>query len=110
MIDLEDLLIFRRVHQTKHAETGVRNRASKVITEAISLPQDQAQSMAAKTALLQKINEFIREHQADTIGIGTGMPRGAQWQSNGIAAPLTGNAANAAVVANSKAHQVCHCT
>lgn len=79
--------------------------------ESATLPLDQTQLISEKTALLRKINEFIREHQADTVGIGTGMHRGAQWQSGGDAVdttPLTGNTANAAAVADSKAKQVCH--
>jgi hypothetical protein len=112
-VDLNELVRMHFKHQTKQAFTGVRTSQHLMALETPVVKQ--------LTECQQLLKEFLQIiHEQGEKGVGTGLARNARWTAwnpapggrDGIiegetAQPISGNAANAAAVADATAKQVC---
>jgi len=107
-IDLSLLVNLRLEHQTKQAFTGIRTSQAPHTTET-------GKEMSERQRILKEFSSIICE--AGERGVGSGLERTARWRNpptgqngnaavNAIAAPVVGNAANAAEAAKNVAKQV----
>ncbi|KAK7684416.1 hypothetical protein QCA50_012363 [Cerrena zonata] len=88
--DIELLVKYRKQHETRQAAEGVRTQATK------STPSNEVSS---RRQLIKEIHQVLKA--VDTRRIGTGLERNARWKGDvHVGPPLTGNAANAKVVAD----------
>lgn len=103
-VDLSQLVAVRRAHQTKRAANSVKTRASP--HDAVSTRSPEPTD---RQRLCAQMAEVIRR-------AGSGLERDARWKSGtapGTRSPaevlaLTGNSANAEVVAKERVNTVCH--
>jgi hypothetical protein len=114
MLNFKSLVDLRFDHQRIQAKTGVRKHA---MNSRNSEPVDGSLSKLPDTKqkeLAQQLGAILKEHRER--GISTGAGRTLRWQpgrkpvthSDGVISPpeLTGNALNAAEVANAQAKKV----
>ncbi|KAL1684578.1 hypothetical protein GGG16DRAFT_68050 [Schizophyllum commune] len=97
-LDIDALVRLRQQHQTKQAADGTRTRSAPA--------QDSADADDERGSLRARISERLRDclRQNGEIAQGTGKERLARWtEGNGQA---SGNAANAAAVADAVAKKV----
>lgn len=102
-LDLSQLVVARQAHQTKRAANGVKTRVSpKDVTTS-----DQPQEQTDRRRLRAQMTDLIRR-------TGTGLERGVRWKSGTApgtrsladVSTLTGNSANAEVVAKERVNKV----
>lgn len=106
-IDLQELIKLRYDHQTKQAASGVRT--SKKPSPSADMPKQ----LSLRQQLHQSTVDLIKKR--GEVGIGSGADRFLRWHSTASVmtdaspvapAPLTGNAANAALNARDIGKQV----
>jgi len=108
-LDLEALVKIRFQHQTRHAALAVRTQCSQSITQE-RMKRHKEESV--RRQLIKEFHAIIKEQQAQ--GAGTGAERVVRWRPGDASTQpasldnlsATGNAANAAQVANQVATKV----
>jgi hypothetical protein len=100
----------RYQHQTRHAALAVRTQGTQnTITEGTERQKEES----IRRQIIKEMHAILKQQQGQ--GAGTGKERVARWQHHGntgdgpenMSAPaVTGNAANAAEVANQTAKKV----
>ena len=108
-LNLEPLSEIRLQHQTRVAALAVRTQSSQPSNKAAEgEPASQdAQQQSVRRQLIRQFRDILKE--AQSRGVGTGIDRNARWRAEDSSedSGLTGNAANAAVVATQAAKKVC---
>jgi hypothetical protein len=99
MFDLSALPDIRRRHQTARTTKAVRRPQDRESSLDASSPSSKKAS--PRQEIMQKMHAVLREYSQDSA-VGSGLTRSARWTGS-TALKLSGNAANARVVAGSRA-------
>lgn len=89
-LDLSHLINLRRSHETQYAKKGLRTSQTNDISHRID-------EKSAQRELLKEFHRFLKDAR-----VGSGLERAARWKES----TLSGNAANARIVANATAAAV----
>lgn len=102
MLSLDQLVTIRRMHDTDFARKAVRTPTfdSDPVPNNTSTVAEK-QDLQARLTLIKKIGETLKLQQ--DLGPSSGLGRKVRWTTN----EPTGNAANAAAAAETRAAKVC---
>ena len=103
----------RSQHQTRHAALAVRTQGSHNNIAVSAEGSERQKEESIRRQILREMHAILKEQQGQ--GAGTGKERAARWQHENesgkgasivVAPEITGNSANAAVVASQTAKKV----
>lgn len=94
-MSLNNMLCLRKKHETRLAVKAVRTSRDKHRS-----PPEDSYDTKARNAIIKRINEVLKQQQ--DVGAGSGAERNVRWKGHA----LTGNTANAAAAAETRAAKV----
>ena len=99
--DLSLLAKYRQQHETRQAKEGVRTQSTNTTTTP-----SESSAVSQRRQIIKGIHQILKA--VDTRRkVGTGLERGARWTGKvETTVAMSGNAANAKVVADAAARQV----
>ena len=98
--DLSLLAKYRQQHETRQAKEGVR-------TQSTTTTPSESSTVSQRRQIIKGIHQILKAVDIRRK-VGTGLERGARWTGKvETTVAMSGNAANAKVVADAAARQVC---